>query len=91
MVFRDIRWTADREEHIARHGVTPGEVEQVIFGRPVFVDDQLEGSTIALGRTDAGRYLFVALLREDHRGNVFILTARTMDDSEKQTYRRQGR
>jgi hypothetical protein len=75
-------------------------VEQVIFGRPIFVDDQLDGATIALGRTAAGRYLFVALLCEDHRGNVFILTsrnmtdsenARNMTDSEKQTYGRHGR
>lgn len=71
--------------------MTPGEVEQVIFGRPIVVGDQFDGSTIALGRTAAGRYLLVALLREDHRGNVFILTARNMTDSEKQTYRRHGR
>lgn len=90
-MFRDIRWTADREEHIARHGVSAGEVEQVVFGRPIFIDDQMDGSTIVLGQTADGRYLFVALLREDHRGNVFILTARSMDDGEKQTYRRQGR
>ncbi len=90
-MFREIRWTEDREEHIAKHGVTPSEVEEVGFGRPIYTTEQSDGTTIALGRTLAGRYLFMALLLEDHRGSAFILTARTMNDSEKQTYRRQAR
>jgi hypothetical protein len=34
---REIRWTAESEEHIARHNVTPSEVEQVVNTRPRLV------------------------------------------------------
>lgn len=90
-MFREVRWTDDREAHIARHNVTPGEVEDVLFGRPIFIDDQIDQSTVVLGRTDAGRYLFVAVLREDHQGCTYPLTARDMTDTEKQIYRKQGK
>ncbi len=91
-MFREVRWTEDREDHIARHSVTPLEVEDVLFGRPLFAeDDPDDGSTVVLGRTAAGRYLFVAVLREDQQGLTFPLTARDMTDREKRIYRRQAR
>jgi len=34
-VYREILWTEDSEEHIARHGVGSGLVEEVVNGRPV--------------------------------------------------------
>ena len=89
-MFREFRWTPDREEHIAKHGVTPDEVEQVLFGRPIYADDQRDGVTVVLGRSSSGRYLFVAVLREDHQGLAFVLTARSMNEKEKRTHVRQG-
>jgi hypothetical protein len=41
---REIRWTSESEAHIARHGVTPEEVEQPVNSRPRYE---------ALGREDA--------------------------------------
>ncbi len=33
-MFTELRWTSDRIAHIARHGVTPAEVEEAVFGDP---------------------------------------------------------
>jgi hypothetical protein len=33
-MVREIRWTAESEAHIARHSVTPEEVEQAVNSRP---------------------------------------------------------
>jgi len=33
MQIDEIIWPEDRIEHIARHGVTPEEVEEVCFGK----------------------------------------------------------
>lgn len=79
-------------DHIARHSVTPREVEDVLFGRPIVAEDAPDdGSTVVLGRTAAGRYLFVAVLREDHQGLTFPLTARDMTEREKRIYRKWAR
>lgn len=43
MTIDDILWPEDRVEHIARHGVTPEEVEQVCFGRPLVRRAKSEG------------------------------------------------
>ena len=57
----DFEWDDDNVEHLARHHITPEEVEEV-FAAPVV---RRRGGTDApdrfrvLGRTSAGRYLAV--------------------------------
>jgi hypothetical protein len=59
-------WPDDRIDHIAHHGVTPEEVEEVCFG-PAFVQRaKSEGENPAyyvLGQTAAGRYIFCVVIR----------------------------
>ena len=50
----------DREDHIARHGVTVEEVEEVVFGRPLIQRSRQQRFRL-MGQTDAGRYLTVFL------------------------------
>lgn len=55
VAVREIRWTEESEDHIARHEVTPGEVEQVVNARPRLVVAGTEGSsTCSVQRTPAG-------------------------------------
>lgn len=42
---REIRWTSESEAHIARHGVTPEEVEQAII-KPRYETSGREDSTL---------------------------------------------
>ncbi len=66
MTIDDIVWPEDRVEHIARHGVTPEEVEQVCFGKPLVRRAKSEGENpvyYVQGQTEAGRYLFCVVIR----------------------------
>ena len=59
-------WPADRIGHIARHGVTPEEVEEVCFGTSWVRRTKSEGENpvyYVLGQTHAGRYLFCVVIR----------------------------
>lgn len=88
-------WRHDREEHIARHGVSREEVEEAVFedrARMLLRRGPAERNpdeTIYqhLGRTEAGRYLFTALLYTGG-GEAILLTARDMTDTERRRYQR---
>ena len=82
-------WTEAAEEHIARHGVQPNEVEDVLYGRPRLVAPGRDGTTLVLGTTAAGRYLFVAIGNAPD-GGVRVVTARDMTDPEKRLFRRKA-
>jgi hypothetical protein len=52
---REIRWTSESEAHIARHGITPEEVEQAVNSRPRYEAPGCEDSTLLYCVTDDGR------------------------------------
>ncbi|HUT90330.1 MAG TPA: hypothetical protein VMY37_12590 [Thermoguttaceae bacterium] len=89
MRISELVWPEDRVEHIARHGVTPHEVEQACFGRPLVQRAKSGGPNPAyyvLGETDSGRYLFCVVIQfPDRKG--YPVTARPMTDKEKRRYR----
>ena len=83
-------WAEDRIDHVARHGVTPEEVEQVCFGRPLVQRAKSEGENpvyYVLGQTNAGRYLFSVVIRFPD-GKGYTVTARPMTDKEERRFRR---
>lgn len=88
-------WRDDREEHVARHGVSVEEVEEAVFGdrESLFLRqgparrNPEETVYQHLGRTEAGRYLFTAFIYVGGGGGL-PLTARDMDDAERRRYRR---
>lgn len=83
-------WPEDRIEHIARHGVTPEEVEQVCFGKSLVQRAKSEGDNpvyYVLGQTEPGRYLFCVVIRFPD-GNGYPVTAREMTAKEKRRYRK---
>jgi uncharacterized DUF497 family protein len=93
--IRSLDWRPDRVEHIAKHDVTPDEVEEVFEDRRKLVvkagpAERNPDETIyrVYGRTEAGRYLFVALLLYEDGEEALPLTARDMTYKEKSRYRR---
>jgi hypothetical protein len=84
---RDSDWSA---RHIAAHGVTLDEVREAILERPYWSVPGRDGTTLAYGRTYAGRYLLVVAVDEGD-GRAFIVTARDMTDAEKKTFRTKAR
>jgi len=90
MRIHEIIWPEDRIDHIARHGVTPEEVEEVCFGQPFVQRAKAEGKHpvyYALGQTAGGRYLFCVVIQFPD-GKGYPVTARPMTENEKRRYRR---
>lgn len=54
-----IRWTEEAIEHLARHHVTPEEVEEDCFNGEPLIWSGREGLHYVLGQTGDGRYLFI--------------------------------
>jgi uncharacterized protein len=73
------------------HHVTPEEAENVFFGEPLFVRGDIRHSKTekryyALGRTDAGRRLFVVFTVR--RKLIRVISAREMNRNEARTWER---
>lgn len=89
MLIHEFVWPQERIDHIARHGVTPEEVEDVCFGNALIQRAKSEGENpvyYMLGQTRAGRYLFcVVIAFPDGKG--YPVTARPMTNKEKRRYR----
>lgn len=82
---------ADSEEpHIYQHGVTEDEVEEVMRW-PGDDFPGREGSRIALGQTDAGRFLQVIYILDEDRLGAFVVTAYDLRGKALTAYRRRRR
>mgnify|MGYP006304330095 CR=1 FL=1 len=90
MVIREIIWPQVRVEHIAGHGVTPRQFEQVCFYRALVLRARSEGRSPVyhiLGQTGSGNYLLCIVIHlPDGRG--YPVTARPMTTRERQRYQR---
>jgi len=84
-MFGEVMWTEDSETHIARHNVTPLEVEQVLYSQPRLAVSGRDDTTEVLGQTNAGRLLLV-VFTEASDGRDFVVTARDMTANEKRAF-----
>jgi hypothetical protein len=89
-VFGEILWTLESEIHIARHSVTPDEVEEALYSRPRLAESGRDGTRLVYCGTTAGRHLLVVVVVAPD-GRDFIVTARDMTEMEKRAFRRRGR
>jgi len=87
-VVFEFRWSDDSEAHIARHGVTPEEVEQATE-RPYYTMPGRGGTTVLLGQTRSGRYL-LAVLAGAGDGRWHVVTARVMTEAERRVYKKKA-
>lgn len=93
MYIVDIIWLPHIVDKLAwKHGVTPEEVDEVLFGRPYYRKVQkghIPGEDVysALGRTEVGRYLAIFFVYKQSR-EALILSARDMDRKERGQYER---
>jgi len=80
---------ANLAKNLEKHRVTPWECEQVFFNVPLVVADDRVHSTVepryyVLGRTDAGRRLFIVFTTRKRR--IRVISARDMSPKERRTY-----
>jgi hypothetical protein len=89
----NIRFYIDPETglpHIYRHDINEDEVEDVLRhsgeDRP-----GREGSRVALGQTEAGRYLRVIYVPDPEPNSIFVITAYELKGKPLKAYRRRRR
>jgi len=75
------------QPHIYGHSVTEVEVEDVL-ARPIEDRPGSEGSRVALGQTEAGRYLKVIYVPDTEPGSVFVITAYDLGPKASKALRR---
>ena len=81
-------WDDGNVEHIARHNVTPEEAEEVL-ARKFMARRTRGGYYSALGRTLAGRYLFL-VFSCGLGGTARVITAMDMSKKQRRLYGRRG-
>ena len=84
MRIQEFFWNVDNIHHIARHGIAPPEVEEACYLRSVVLKGR-QNRYYILGRTEAGRYLFVVLAYHGE-GRVRVITARDMTPAERKRF-----
>lgn len=80
MNIQTIIWPEDRISHIARHYVTPEEVNEVCFGHSLILRAKSQGNNpvyYVLGQSASGRYLFCVIIHFPD-GKGYPITARPM-------------
>jgi uncharacterized DUF497 family protein len=79
-------WDAWNVAHIARHNVTPDEVEDVCHNKPQ-THETYKGRLRVVGLTESGRILTVILAPTEETGVYYPVTARPADRKERRHYR----
>ena len=75
------------QPHIYGHGVVEDEVEDVL-ARPMEDRAGHDGSRVALGQTEAGRYLRAIYVPDATPGSVFVITAYELGEKALKALRR---
>ncbi|MCQ1576676.1 BrnT family toxin [Streptomyces parvus] len=81
----ELIWDDWNEEHIAKHGVSPGEVEEACQTKPVKAYRTRNDTYALLGTTDSGRHLCVFLAPRG-KGVFYVVTARDMHPRERRSF-----
>jgi uncharacterized DUF497 family protein len=84
MPISDVIWDTDEEpegnvRHIAEHGLTKEDVEEVLFGIYELDTSRSSGRPIAIGYNDSGEYICVVFeWIDDH--TVYPVTAYLLEE-----------
>ena len=90
MEIREFEWNDTNIEYIARHNVSPDEVEDVAFDDEPWIKKGRRGTRYMLGYTVSGRYLFI-VYRLKNRGIARVITAMDMDEKTRKLYKKRGK
>ena len=83
-------WDGANRNHIAKHGISPEEAEQVIFNEPfdlMLKQQKGEERTVQVGETDTGRILVVVTTWRQDR--IRVVTAFPAKKRIRKFYERQ--
>ena len=72
-------WDPETEDHLAEHGVTPDEFEEVVCDPDSTGESHSTGRPIAFGYTSTGKYL-ACLYEQVDPGTILPVTAYEVKD-----------
>ena len=90
MEIREFDWDDNNIEHIARHGISPGDVEDVAFDDDPWIKRGKKKTRYMLGYTIGGRYLFIVYVLKG-QGIARVITAMDMDDKTRRLYKKRNK
>lgn len=75
------------EAHIYKHNINKGEVSEILQNSG---EDRpgIDGTRVAIGKTDAGRYLKVIYIPDPEPDSIFVITAYSLTAKTITAYRR---
>lgn len=80
-------WSSRSVAHIARHELTPEEVDDVLFNPPLDARrGKREGTYLVFGRSRSGLRLLVVIAPRP-RNTWYVVTARDVDKAERRRMR----
>lgn len=85
LVVERLVWTKQNIDHIARHDVTPQEVEEVCHSEFALFDAK-HGRFLLIGPTKSGRAITVVLDPESKENVYYPVTAHSSDRKERRMY-----
>jgi uncharacterized DUF497 family protein len=88
--IRRLRWDDWNVGHIARHQVSPEEVEEV-WHSDYIIREAYGGRIVLIGPTSTGRTLAVVLDPEPEEGVYYPVTARPASRRERRQYQQEKR
>lgn len=89
LTIRRLLWDSWNVAHIARHQVTPEEVEEACHADAPYTDEGKKGRIRLVGPTLSGRLLAVILDPEEEEGVYYPVTARPASRKERRLYQQQ--
>jgi uncharacterized DUF497 family protein len=84
IIIRRLIWDSWNIAHIARHDVTPDEVEEACHG-DYMTSQTYKGRIRVVGPTSTGRMLAIILAPQE-TGTYYTVTAHTANAGERQRY-----
>lgn len=93
LAIMEVRYYIDLEtnlSHIRSHEVTEEEVEQVLL-KPEADRPGQDGSRVAIGQTQAGRYIRVIYVPDPRPTSIFVITAYELRGKPLIAYKRRRR
>jgi len=86
--IRRLEWDEWNREHVAKHRVTPAEVEEVCHGNPFELRASYKDRFVVVGVTENGRCLSVIIgpTPDQPSGSFYVFSARPSARKEQQAY-----
>lgn len=88
-------WDSGNAAKNEKHGVSPGEPEQVFFNQPLLLLEDVEHSQVeprfhALGRTERGRLLHITFTLRAGQTKIRVISARDASKKERAIYEQEN-